>query len=57
MSIIGRKLGNAKKHNEQILKHNRLRPIYDKVDSLFHHQLHSTHLIIIQVGASFIITS
>ena len=27
MSIIGRKLGNAKKHNEQILEHNRLKPI------------------------------
>ena len=25
-SIIGRKLGNAKKHNRQILEHNRLRP-------------------------------
>ena len=26
MSIIGKKLGNAKKHNGQILEHNRLRP-------------------------------
>ena len=26
MSIIGKKLGNAKKHNGQILEHNRLSP-------------------------------
>ena len=26
MSIIGKKLGNAKNHNGQILEHNRLRP-------------------------------
>ena len=26
MSIIGRKWGNAKKHNEQILEHDRLKP-------------------------------
>ena len=25
MSILGKKLGNAKKYNGQILKHNRLR--------------------------------
>ena len=25
-SIISRKLGNAKKHNEQIMEHNRLKP-------------------------------
>ena len=27
MSIIGKKLGNAKKRDGQILEHNRLRPI------------------------------
>ena len=26
MSIIGKNLGNAKKHNGKILEHNRLRP-------------------------------
>ena len=26
MSIIGKNLGNAKKHNRQILEHNRPRP-------------------------------
>ena len=29
MSIVGRKLGNAKKHNEQILEHNRVKLICD----------------------------
>ena len=29
ISIIGRNWGNAKKHNEQILEHNRLKPNSD----------------------------
>ena len=33
MSIIGKKLRNAKKHNGQILEHNRLRPA-DSFDPL-----------------------
>ena len=27
MSMIGKKLGNAKKHNGKIMEHNRFRPI------------------------------
>ena len=30
MSIIGKKLGNAKKHNGQISEHNKLRPSPDE---------------------------
>ena len=34
MSIIGRKRGNAKKHNEQILEHNRLNLTYQSMLAL-----------------------